>query len=50
MFTLVISLIFVKTYIRLNLISQKLKILHSFKTETVGMLPKFFGIIMSLKI
>ena len=50
MFTLMINLTIVKTYIKRNLLGLKLEILYLFKAETIGMLLKFFGIIMSLRL
>lgn len=44
------NLTIVKTYIKCNLFGLKLEILYLFKAETTGMLLKFFGIIMSLKL
>ena len=49
-FTLMMNLTIGKTYNKCNLLGLKLEILYLFKAETTGMLLKFFGIIMSLKL
>lgn len=50
MFTLIINLIILKTYVKLKLTSQYLEILYSMKTKTTCMVLKFFGIIVSLRL
>lgn len=50
MFTFIINVITVKTYLKLNWISQQLEILYPFKIETTRMLPELFGVIRNLKL